>query len=82
MTATSSELGTLLRALDTTSLDDAAAELDALLHLAEVTADGLHTLAGSTAEFPGDLADAFDRAARLAADATAELRALHRGLGR
>ena len=81
MPATSTELGALLRALDTTSLDDAVAEVDALLHLAEVVADGLHTLAGSTTDFPGDIGDCFDRAAVLAADGAAELRALYRGLG-
>ena len=75
------ELGTLLRALDTTSLDDAVAEADALLHLAQVTADTLHTLAGSTTDFPGDIGDCFDRAAVLAADGADELRALYRGLG-
>jgi hypothetical protein len=79
---TFTDLGLLFRALDTTSLDDAAAELDTLLHLADNAADELHMLAACTTDFPGDLADAFDRAARLTADATAELRSLHRGLGR
>ncbi len=81
MTATT-EVGTLLRALDATSLDDASAELGTLLRLADNAADELHMLAACTVDFPGDLSDAFDRAAGLAADATAELRALHRGLGR
>jgi hypothetical protein len=76
------DVGTLLRALDSTSLDDASAELGNLLRLADNAADELHMLAACTADFPGDLAETFDRAARIAADATAELRALHRGLGR
>ncbi len=81
MTA-ATDVGNLLRALDATSLDDAAAELHTLLRLADNAADELHMLAACTADFPGDLADAFDRAGRLTADATSELRALHRGLGR
>ena len=79
---TTTNVGPLLRALDATSLEDASAELDSLLRLADNAADELHMLAACTTDFPGDLADAFDRAARLAADATSELRALHRGLGR
>ena len=78
----STDVGNLLHALDATSLEDASAELGNLLRLADNAADELHMLAACTADFPGDLAEAFDRAARLAADATAELRALHRGLGR
>lgn len=80
--STTTEVGTLLRALDSTSLEDASAELGTLLRLADNASDELHMLAACTADFPGDLAHAFDRAARLAADATGELRALHRGLGR
>jgi hypothetical protein len=79
---TTTNVGNLLRALDSTSLEDASAELDSLLRLADNAADELHMLAACTTDFPSDLADAFDRAARLAADATSELRALHRGLGR
>ncbi len=81
MTA-ATDVGNLLRALDATSLEDASAELDTLLRLADNAVDELHMLAACTTDFPGDLADAFDRAARLTADATSELRALHRGLGR
>ncbi len=76
------DLGNLLHALDSTSIEDACAELDNLLRLADNAADELHMLAACTADFPGDPAASFDRAAALAADATAELRALHRGLGR
>ena len=76
------DLGNLLAVLDATSIDDASAELGNLLRLAENAVDELGLLSACTDGFPGDLGTLFDRAARLVEEATGELRALHRGLGR
>jgi hypothetical protein len=77
----SSDVGRLLHALESASLDDARSELDTLLRLALNAADELGLLAACAAEFPdsavGDLARTGARAAAEAAD---ELHALRRRL--
>jgi hypothetical protein len=83
VTAAAADVGNLLRALESTSVADAAAELDTLIRLADNSADEMGLLAACVGDFPdSNVVDLARTAGRAAAEAGDELRALRRRLDR
>jgi hypothetical protein len=83
VTASTADIGPLLKALESTSVSDAAAELDSLIRLADNAADELGLLAACVGDFPdSNVVDLARTAGRASAEAADELRTLRRRLDR